>query len=67
MPLDRNLVVEAKRLEKLQAKRRKLRKDLRDIEESIKLTRKFIKGLLTPRVNNGPDDQLPPRWKGRIK
>ena len=62
MTPDKNLVVEAKRLERLQAKRRKLRKELRDIEAEVKLARKFIRGLLAPRVE-GPDDQLPPVWK----
>ena len=53
---DKNLVIEAKRLERAQAKRRKLRKELRDIETSIKLSKRIIRGLLTPR---GPDDPLP--------
>lgn len=59
------LIIEAKRLEKLQAKRRKIRKELRDIETEIKLVRKHIKGLSATSI--GPDDQLPARWKGKVE
>jgi len=52
------LVNEAKRLERLQAKRRKLRRELRLVEDAIKFSRKQVKALASVRADD-PDDQLP--------
>lgn len=56
------LIIEAKRLQRLQAQRRLRRKALKDIEEEIKLQRKHIKALASAK----DDDQLPPQWKGKM-
>lgn len=53
------LVTEAKRLERLQAKRRLQRKALAVTEAEIKLVRKGIRALASAHS----DDQLPPQWK----
>lgn len=55
------LITEAKRLEKLQARRRKVRKELRDIETELRLVQKNVRAL--SRLND--DEQLPPGWKER--
>lgn len=59
------LILEAKRLQRLQTERRKLRKQLRDKEKEIRLSAKHIKALKASGLD--PDDPLPPQWKGRVK
>jgi hypothetical protein len=60
------LVNEAKRLQRLQSQRRKVKATLAGIENEIKLTKRNIRALSAPRLNDA-DDQLPPQWKGRAK
>jgi hypothetical protein len=63
------LVIEARRLERLLTQRRIRRRDLKVMEEEIKLVRKHIKGLMSPKEPNplDPDDQLPPSMKGKAQ
>jgi len=60
------LINEAKRLQRLQARRRKQRKDLRITEGEIKLVKKNIRALSYDSALD-PDDQLPPRLKGKME
>jgi hypothetical protein len=63
------LVIEARRLEKLLAKRRIQARYLKVLDIEIKLVRKHIKGLMSPKEPNplDPDDQLPPSMKGKAQ
>jgi hypothetical protein len=57
------LILEAKRLQRLQSQRRKQRKALKNTDQEIKLVRKHIRALAAA----NDDDQLPPQWKGKIE
>lgn len=59
------LINEAKRLERLQAKRRKLRAETRKVDKEIKFTRKQVRALASADLD--PDDQLPAKWKDKAK
>jgi len=52
------LVQEARRLERFQARRRKLRAELRELDKQIKLSRKHIRALA--QADTDPFDQVPP-------
>jgi len=52
------LVSEARRLERLQRARRKLRAELRRLDKEIKLSQKHIRALA--RADVDPFDQVPP-------
>jgi hypothetical protein len=57
------LITEAKRLQRLQTKRRHAKRTLKGIEDEIKLVRRNIRAL----SNLDPEQQLPPGWKGKIE
>lgn len=57
------LIIEAKRLQRLQSKRNTQRRALKATEKEIKLVRKHIRALSA--LND--EDQLPPGWKGKIE
>ena len=59
------LILEAKRLQRLQSQRNRAKRKVRELDAEIKLTRKHIKALKTSGVD--PDDQLPASWKGRVE
>lgn len=64
------LITEAKRLQRLQTKRRKLRKELKLVEDEMRLVRKNLRGLSSSKLDDDvetPDDQLPAEWKGKIQ
>jgi hypothetical protein len=71
-----NLVIESKRLQRLQSKRSKLRKGLRDVEVELRLVRKHVRTLKILAAPGGagyadldgeltPGGQLPPTFKPR--
>lgn len=53
------LITEAKRLQRLQTKRAALRRELRKVEEEMKLVRRNVRALSAL----DPEQQLPPKWK----
>jgi hypothetical protein len=57
------LITEAKRLQRLQTKRNAQRRALLDTEKEIKLVRRNIRAL----SNMDPEQQLSPRWKGKVE
>lgn len=57
------LITEAKRLQRLQDRRRKLRRELRDVDEELKLVRRNLRGLSAPGAGDDLDGQLPPMFK----
>jgi chaperonin cofactor prefoldin len=57
------LIAEAKRLERLQARRRKARRELAQLEAEIRLVRKNLRALAAL----DDDDQLSPRNAKQIK
>lgn len=57
------LVIEAKRLQRLQTRRSSLRKQLKTVEEEIRMVGRHIRALSTM----DPEQQLPARWKGRTE
>ena len=59
----KQLITEAKRLQRLQTQRRVAKRKLKDIEDEIKLVRRNVKAL----SQMDPEDQLPPGWKGKIQ
>lgn len=63
------LITEAKRLQRLQTKRRKLRKELKAVEDEMRLVRRNLRGLSSSKLDDveTPDEQLPAEWKGRVK
>jgi len=61
------LVNESKRLARLQSQRVKLRGQLRQVEKEIKFSKKQIKALSSALDPSNPDDQLPPKWKGKVE
>ena len=62
------LIGEAKRLQRLQTRRASVRRDLKRIEDEIKLVRRNLRGLASVSYDAGElDGQLPPDMKGRVK
>ena len=62
--------IEAKRMQRLQDRRRRLRKELRDVEQEMKLSRKNLRALsvaLGKPVEDDLDGQLPPDLKGKVE
>ena len=60
------IVTAAKRLARAQVRRRAVRKQLRDIEQEIKIARKELRAIMISALDN-PEDQLPPRNARQIK
>jgi chaperonin cofactor prefoldin len=59
----KQLITEAKRLQRLQTRRATIRRELKSVDDEIRLVRRNVKAL----SQMDPDDQLPPAWKGRIE
>lgn len=54
----KQLILEAKRLQRLQTQRRKLKTTLRSVQQEINLVKRHIRALSA----ENDDDQLPPGW-----
>ena len=59
----KQLITEAKRLQRLQTQRAKLKRELKRVEAEMKLVRKNVRALSAI----DPEQQLPSSWKGKIE